>query len=58
LLQTYAADQAFGMTVDPSAFALTTPSCGHNVTATLPFTFVIPWIGSSAITLSASACYP
>jgi Flp pilus assembly protein TadG len=57
-IQAYAVTQAYGVAVNASAFTATTTSCGMNVVASLPFTFVVPWIGRSQITLSASACYP
>lgn len=64
-IQSYAATQAYGLTVDSSAFTATTAACGVQVTASLPFTLVIPWVtvgvasGSfNIITLSCTACYP
>jgi Flp pilus assembly protein TadG len=64
-IQSYAATQAYGLTIDSTAFTATTPTCGIQVTATLPFTLIIPFIsvgvasGSfNIITLSATACYP
>jgi Flp pilus assembly protein TadG len=57
-IQAYAATQAFGLTIASTAFTPSTAACGSLVTASLPFTFVIPWIGTSGITLTASACYP
>jgi Flp pilus assembly protein TadG len=57
-IQAYAATQAFGLTIASTAFTPTTATCGTHVTATLPFTFVIPWIATSGITLTATACYP
>jgi Flp pilus assembly protein TadG len=57
-IQTYAASQAFGTTIAASQFAATSATCGANVTGTLPFAFVVPWISKRKITLSATACYP
>src|SRR5579863_7611034 len=56
--QTYAAGQAFGLTIDSSAFIVTSPACGTQVAATMPFTLIIPWLATSSITLGANACYP
>lgn len=57
-INAYAVTQAFGLTITSAAFSTTTPACGVQVTASVPFTFVIPWIGTNTITLSAAACYP
>jgi Flp pilus assembly protein TadG len=59
-IQTYAADQAFGLTVaNPSlVFAVSQQACGIRVAASFPFTLIIPWIATSDITLAATACYP
>jgi Flp pilus assembly protein TadG len=57
-IQNYAATQAFGTTINASAFAVTTAVCGTSITGTLPFAFIIPWPGKRTITLSATACYP
>jgi Flp pilus assembly protein TadG len=59
--QSYAVTQAYGLTVTTAAFAVGTAGCGVQVTATLPFTFVIPKFFDSTlgtITLSTTACYP
>jgi Flp pilus assembly protein TadG len=56
--------EAWGLTVNPSAFTVTTPSCGVQVRAAYDFTFIIPWFpwfGGAplgAVTLNATACYP
>jgi Flp pilus assembly protein TadG len=64
-IQSYAATQAYGLTIDSTAFTATTAACGVQVTASLPFTLVVPFItvgvasGSfNIITLSSMACYP
>jgi len=57
-IQSYAATQAFGLTIASTAFTSSTAACGALVTASFPFTFVIPWIATSGITLAATACYP
>jgi Flp pilus assembly protein TadG len=61
----YAVTQAYGLTVPAAAFSATAASCGVQVSATLPFTFIIPWIGttqpfgaSNTINVSMTACYP
>jgi Flp pilus assembly pilin Flp len=55
----YAIQQAFGLSLPPSTFNLTTPPppCGNEVTAT--YTFVFPDIlNLSPLTLKALACFP
>lgn len=57
-INAYAVTQAFGLTITSSAFTTTTPACGVQVTVSFPFTFVIPWIATNNVTLTATACYP
>jgi hypothetical protein len=64
-IQNYAVTQAFGLTIAASAFTAATPACGVQVSASFPFTLVIPWVtvgtpsGSfNIITLTPAACYP
>ena len=64
-ITTCAATQAYGLTISASAFSAASASCGVQVSGTLPFRFIIPWLGSAqpfgasnTISLSASACYP
>jgi|ERR1700678_1951890 Flp pilus assembly protein TadG len=63
--QNYAVAQAWGLTVTPSMFTVSTPACGTQVVASYNFTFVIPWFyiapplgPTNSITLTATACYP
>ncbi len=61
-IQSYAVAEAWGMTVDPSAFQVATPACGLEVRATYNFTSIVPGFDRVApqglITLQATACYP
>jgi Flp pilus assembly protein TadG len=56
----FAAAQAYGLSVDASAFAVSTPSCGMMIAGHETFVFTVPWLvaGPDSITLTASACYP
>lgn len=58
--QSYAADQAWGLTIDASAFIPTEETCGFQVKGTYDFTFAIPAFTATfgTITLTATACYP
>ena len=54
----YAVAEAYGLTIASSDFTVAAQACGVKVTAEYPFTLVIPWIATGAVTLKASACYP
>jgi Flp pilus assembly protein TadG len=56
--QSYAASQVSGFTVASSRFTVSTPSCGGQVSVSLPFNFVAPNLLPWIITLSAQSCYP
>ena len=57
-IQAYGAAHAYGMTVAASAFTVTTATCGHNVTVTLPFSLIYGYLTTNSFTLNSSACYP
>ncbi|HJS61580.1 MAG TPA: TadE family protein [Pseudolabrys sp.] len=51
--------EAWGLSIDASAFTVTRPVCGVRVQATYAFTFTIPLISSlGTISLDQTACYP
>jgi Flp pilus assembly protein TadG len=56
--QQYATTKTPGLSLPASIFAVTTPSCGVQVTASLTFDFLIPDLLPYAQTLSATACFP
>lgn len=56
-MQTYAVSRVLGMTVPANIFTLTTPACGYEVTASLPYQPIVGYIPMS-FTVTASACYP
>ncbi len=63
--QSYGVNQAWGLNLTSSAFAVTAPVCGSQVVGTMTFSFVIPWFyvvrpfgASNAMTLTATSCYP
>lgn len=64
-IRSYAASQAYGLTIAPSAFTAVTAACGMSVTGQQSFSFLIPWFawflpgsGPGTVTLTVSACYP
>ena len=57
-IQSYAAAHAYALNLPSSRFLATAPACGAQVSASVPFSFVTPWVAPQQITLTASACYP
>jgi Flp pilus assembly protein TadG len=55
-IESYAAARS-GSGVAASAFSVTTPSCGNQVSANYPMALLIPFLDLS-VTLTAQACYP
>ena len=64
MIKNRAVAEAWGLTINPSVFTVTAPSCGVQVQATYDFTFIVPWFpwfkGApfGTMTLNATACYP
>jgi len=61
-IKTRGVNEAWGLTIAPSAFTPTAAACGVHVVGTYSFVFAIPALmGASplgTITLNATACYP
>lgn len=57
-VRSYAVGQAYGLTIDSTAFSVAAKSCGVEVTAEYPFSLLIPWVASTELTLTAEACDP
>jgi Flp pilus assembly protein TadG len=55
-IQSYAAQQSFGLDPPISTFTVTMPPCGKQVSAAYPFPVVTSFIGS--LTITAQACFP
>ena len=56
-ITSYAAQQAFGLSLPASTFSYSAPSCGNQVNAT--YVFTLPTIlNFSPVTLTAQACFP
>ncbi len=53
--QAYAVTAAFGLNIPATAFSVSHPACGMQVTATFGFGFIFP---RRTVTLTATACYP
>lgn len=56
-VQSYAAGQAWGVSIPASSFEVTRPACGVTVSATMDFQYFVPW-PSAPTTVTAAACYP
>jgi len=58
--QNYAVTQAWGLSIDSSAFTVSGQACGIQVATNYVFTFSIPWLfgTGNTTTLTATACYP
>ncbi|WP_225133909.1 TadE/TadG family type IV pilus assembly protein [Bradyrhizobium yuanmingense] len=56
-ITTYAAQQAYGLTLPPGTFTFATAACGNQVSASYSFEFP-QIINLSPITLTARACFP
>jgi hypothetical protein len=57
-VQSYAAQQSFGLNPPASAFTLPTPSCGNQVSASYTLQFLTTYFGLPAVTLTAQSCFP
>lgn len=57
-IQSYAASQSYGLSPPTSTFTVTTPTCGSQVQASYPYNFIFGFFGTSALTLTATACFP
>lgn len=57
--QTYAATRALGLGLAGTAFTVTSPTCGKQVSAALTFNFAASGLFTyPVITLNSTACYP
>jgi Flp pilus assembly protein TadG len=56
--QNFAVQQAFGLSVAPSVFSVSTPACGNQVSATYAYQFITTYFGAPSLTLNAQSCFP
>ena len=56
-IATYAASETTGLNISSSAFTVTTPSCGHQVSASYPYQFIVSGLLPFTPTLTAQACF-
>ncbi len=57
-IASYAASHAFGLSLPSSAFTVSTPSCGNQVSASYPYTFYTLLFRTPTVTLTARSCFP
>jgi len=57
-IQSFAAQQAYGLNPSPSAFTVSTAACGTQVSASYTFTFITTYFGTPNLALSAQSCFP
>ena len=57
-IQSYAASQAFGMTVSSSSFDASPQSCGYQVSISYTFVFIVSGLFPGMMTLNAKSCHP
>jgi Flp pilus assembly protein TadG len=54
----FAANSVSPLTIASTAFTSTTPSCGHQVSASFNYQFVVTGLFPFTPTLTAQACFP
>ncbi|HEV2551366.1 MAG TPA: TadE/TadG family type IV pilus assembly protein [Stellaceae bacterium] len=57
-VKNYAASRAWGLSLPTGDFTATSPACGCQVTASVPFTPIVPNLVPYNLTLTATACFP
>src|SRR5882672_8988270 len=57
-IQSYAAAQAYGLSVTSAAYSVSTAACGKTVTGNYTYTLFLSYVGIvSSVALSAKSCY-
>ena len=57
-IQTYAAQQTYGLNPPSSTFSVAVTACGNQVSATYGYQFMASYFGVPALTLNAQSCFP
>ncbi len=57
-VQSYAAARAWGLSLPSGDFTASSPACGCQVVASVPYTSIVPKLVPYNLTLSANACFP
>jgi hypothetical protein len=56
--QAFAASQAYGLTIEPTRFAVATESCGRSVSIAFDYVVTIPLLAPITFPVDASSCFP
>jgi Flp pilus assembly protein TadG len=57
-IQSYAAQNSFGLNPSPSVFTISTPTCGKQVNASYSYSFLTQYFAGPTLTLTAASCFP
>ncbi len=57
-VQNVAVSKAMGLSMAATDFAVTTPACGKQVSATYVFNFLQPFNANFNVSIPATSCYP
>jgi hypothetical protein len=60
-IQAFAASSAYGLTIPPETFSVSSPACGSEVSASYSYRFLtgrLVFPNSSGVALTARACFP
>jgi Flp pilus assembly protein TadG len=57
-IQSYAAQNSFGLNPSPSVFTVSTPACGKQVNASFTYSFLTGYFAGPTLTLTAESCFP
>ena len=57
-VESYAAARAWGLSLPSGDFTASSPACGCQVVASVPYASIVPKLVPYNLTLSASACFP
>jgi Flp pilus assembly protein TadG len=57
-IQTYAAQQAYGLNPPPTTFSVSAAACGNQVSASYTFSFLTSFFPAATMAISAQACFP
>ena len=57
-IRTFASQQTSPLNLATGIFTVSTPSCGNQVAASYPFTFMATGLFTYNITLTSTSCYP
>lgn len=54
----YASSQVAGLAIPAADFTYATAACGYQISASVPFAFLVPSLMPFSLTLTATSCHP